>query len=334
MARPALGGHRPRRASTCHKYAETYTVRLSSVQEIAIELRPRPKDFDEIRAHPRFSEVLDESAHRLAGVFTDYFFKAEVPCGLQSCRRPHKWGYWVGTEDGVETIIGNRCGKKYFPEFASKRDEYKDRRQREELLARFGELSADSWRIEGAIRTLMLGDGGELWVRKARAALEDFLGGEQYRALGFHQRRGPVEVRVQRERSNAEVDQLWYLSGERGSKAALRVEEKVVGYLSSAAWTYYDFRGVLVRGLLDQVKGLRAADPTLLSNTSLRRLVKPFDGWDRKIDEAERMVADTRAFFGRENLELLATWIREPGRRRRLTEWIERGGPQRLLGAA
>lgn len=77
---------------------------------------PRPKSYDELRARPRFVEVLDKRAHALKAVLTDYRFPKMVRCGLSECRTPHFDGYLVETQDGHETNLGHVCGKRTFGE--------------------------------------------------------------------------------------------------------------------------------------------------------------------------------------------------------------------------
>lgn len=279
--------------------------------------------------------VLDESTHRLAGVFSDYRFKQQVQCGLKGCRQRHNHGYWVVTEDGIETNIGGDCGASFFPEFEAQRDDYTERRARQEAIERFTELRTATHKIEHAVRQIMLhsADGMD-WVRKCRAALHDLVGQESFRRLEFLQRRGLIEVVVERERSDAEVDQLWEMNGRRRSKEQYRIEQRVAGSLANAQWTFFDYRQELVKGVLDHLVKLRDKDPQVLSTSSVKRLIRPLSGWEAQVRVAHSMTESCREFFADRNLELLSLWVKDAGSKRRLQEFVQRGSRDRLLKLA
>jgi hypothetical protein len=258
-----------------------------------------------------------------------------VQCGLKGCRKRHNHGYWVATEDGFETNIGGDCGANFFPEFESRRDEYTERRARQEAIERFDELRRTGGQIESSIRRIMLhaADGMD-WVKKGRAALQDVIGQESFRKLEFHQRRGLIEVRVERERTDAEVDQVWELNRRRGSKEQFRMEERTVGSLAKAQWTYYDYRHELVKGVLDHLVRLRDKDPQVLSTTTIQRHVRPLSGWEQKVQQAQAMSEECKDFMSNRNLEMLSLWVKDTASKRKLQEFIQRGARDRLLKLA
>jgi hypothetical protein len=224
---------------------------------------------------------------------------------------------------------------KYFPEFEAQRDDYTERRAREEAIERFNELRVAAHKIESSIRQLMLyaADGMD-WVKKGRAALEGAIGQESFRKLEFLQRRGLIEVVVERERSDAEVDQVWELNRRRGSKEQFRIEQRTVGSLANAQWTYYDYRQELVKGVLDHLVKLRDKDPLVLSTGALQRHVRPLSGWEKKVQEAQSMADQCKEFMSDRNLEMLSLWVKDSGSKRRLQEFRERGARDRLLRIA
>lgn len=72
--------------------------------------------FEEITSRPKWQEGVDAGQHKPMCIIGDYSFAKikEVKCGLKSCRRPHMSGYLIETADGIETHIGNSCGKTHF----------------------------------------------------------------------------------------------------------------------------------------------------------------------------------------------------------------------------
>ena len=76
----------------------------------------RFRSAEEFRARPAWRDGLDHSEHKLLRIIGDYSFSAQeaLPCGLKGCRTSHQNGYVIETADGLETHIGNKCGKRYF----------------------------------------------------------------------------------------------------------------------------------------------------------------------------------------------------------------------------
>lgn len=72
--------------------------------------------FEEIASRPKWQDGLDALRHKPMRIIGDYSFakSKEIKCGLRNCRRPHMNGYVIETDDGIETHIGNRCGKTHF----------------------------------------------------------------------------------------------------------------------------------------------------------------------------------------------------------------------------
>jgi hypothetical protein len=87
-----------------------------------------------------FNEYLEfgkNSGRELGNILSAYTFSKdnEIKCGIQSCRQSHQKGYLVTTSDGLETIIGNLCGKKHLGEdFTRKTKIFRDDQLRESNL--------------------------------------------------------------------------------------------------------------------------------------------------------------------------------------------------------
>ncbi len=97
------------------KLASTMTV--DEPKQDTPDLTPvRFLSFLEITARPKWQDGLDTGQHKLLRIIGDYDFPKvdEVQCGLKGCGRIHMRGYVVETVDGLETHIGNRCGKNHF----------------------------------------------------------------------------------------------------------------------------------------------------------------------------------------------------------------------------
>jgi len=71
-------------------------------------------DWEAITSRPNFVASIAKGDHQFEDIIGYYKFKEEIHCGLTGCNQPHQMGYIVKTSRGIETNIGNKCGKNEF----------------------------------------------------------------------------------------------------------------------------------------------------------------------------------------------------------------------------
>lgn len=71
-------------------------------------------DWELITSRPNFVAKIAKGDHQFEEIIGYYKFKEEIHCGLTGCNQPHQMGYIVKTSKGIETNIGNKCGKNEF----------------------------------------------------------------------------------------------------------------------------------------------------------------------------------------------------------------------------
>ena len=71
-------------------------------------------DWELITSRPNFVAKIAKGDHQFEEIIGYYKFKEEIHCGLTGCNQPHQMGYIVKTSRGIETNIGNKCGKNEF----------------------------------------------------------------------------------------------------------------------------------------------------------------------------------------------------------------------------
>lgn len=72
------------------------------------------EDWEAITSRPNFVAKIAKGDHQFEEIIGYYKFKEEIHCGLTGCNQPHQMGYIVKTSSGIETNIGNKCGKNEF----------------------------------------------------------------------------------------------------------------------------------------------------------------------------------------------------------------------------
>jgi hypothetical protein len=70
--------------------------------------------WDDLIRRPHFQQRIDPNTVTLDKLIGTYQLSAPVQCGLSDCRTPHLRGYLAVTKEGLETNIGNVCGKNTF----------------------------------------------------------------------------------------------------------------------------------------------------------------------------------------------------------------------------
>jgi hypothetical protein len=243
--------------------------------------------------------VLNQTQHQLKQVLSHYDFEKLCRCGLSDCRTAHRDGFLVETTDGLETNVGHVCGKKAFPDFDLKRAEYKALRERRDLLDRASAIKSNVTGIRNRIAELDTAQFGSVWVESVRAAVGKVLGSDLFDSLRIAQMRGDLAVRIERERSAAEIKQIIDLNP-RQRREQVRTETITVGYLEPMPWLTFAFKGKLRDGLLGELKHFACANHASMATPTLKRAVKALDGYERVVDEACEAAGGAVKFFAPE----------------------------------
>lgn len=283
---------------------------MSIVFAVAGDLVQRPQSFDEVLEREHFEAPLDHRTHALRQILTDYDFSKEVPCGLKSCRQPHRHGYLVLTDDGKETNIGRHCGKTHFGEevFSTARAEYVRRREREELVARAKQLQSVAGEIDAAIRDLTYRDFGAKWAMRVTAVLQGVIGADLVDSLRSSTVRGELAVIEARRRSDEEIED--FMAVNRGvARDRATYADEIVGQLQPALWLDFDFREKLMVNLLGPLKTFRELVPEDLPSPKLKADVKRFEGYENSLRQAADCATSALRFLADDNLQLVAQWI-------------------------
>ncbi len=292
----------------------------------------RPQSYQDMQARPAFQAVLDQREHKLSRVLTDYHFAQKCQCGLRSCRTPHKGGFLVETADGLETNIGNVCGRNTFGEsFLVARATYMRAREREELEQRVRSILAQGGDMARRIHDLETAQYGVPWVRAVRRAFHGLLGADLFEALRVAQKRKDLTVTHARERSAAEIEQI--MARNRVPREQVRYVTTTLGVLQEMPWIDFDFTGRLRSGLLEPLTQLGLIDLERAPSPLLKQKVRHFEGWEDTLRAAGEAANSALLMLGRENLALLGLWIPEHmvARRRAVSAWIDSGEHQALL---
>ncbi|MDR6519231.1 hypothetical protein J2789_001913 [Variovorax paradoxus] len=270
----------------------------------------RPQTFEEMSAREGFQAPIDHTEHVLKAVLSEYHFQRQALCGLKACRTPHNHGFLVITESGIETNIGQYCGRTHFGEeiFHTLQADHQRLRERADLTKRARDLQASAPSIEARINAFMnTNKFGAMWLTKVRAELYALIG-SSLESLEVAQQRGELTVKEYRQRTEEEIENL--MAANKGlTRAMARDATAVVGTLEPMPWIMFDCRGRLITGLLRPLLAFAVQDPNQIASPKLKDVLKSFDGHARTLDEADAAAASALRFLSEENLRLLALWL-------------------------
>lgn len=124
---------------------------------MAIDIKT-PDDLYNREAFEQCVKFHPHHERQLGHILAAYHFtkENEIPCGISSCRQKHQKGYLVTTSDGLETNIGNHCGKTHLGEdFTYKARAFNAEQKRLSRLNSLTELQQKTQPIRAAVDELV-----------------------------------------------------------------------------------------------------------------------------------------------------------------------------------
>jgi hypothetical protein len=275
-----------------------------------------PKSFEEMSERAAFRAPIDPHQHKLTDVLTEYSFNRLVPCGLSSCRTDHRYGFLVRTASGVETNIGNVCGRIYFgDDFVTAQSVHRRQVARRDALRTIAALRQQRSAIESRITQMVDGDFGIKWTRRVRKFLEVRLGAEGMRSLERRERSKDYRVEVVTELTHDQITEEAARTGRK--RDDVRYKTEVVGTIAPVPWLIHDFKGVLIDGIKAKLQVICDVNDGTTETRVLTKLLKPLAGWENALEQAQEALNLAPASLSSQNLLLLLKAVKPaaPGKK-------------------
>ncbi|WP_341916349.1 hypothetical protein [Polaromonas sp. YR568] len=275
-----------------------------------------PKSFEEMSERTAFRAPIDPHLHKITDVLTEYSFNRLVPCGLSSCRTDHRYGFLVRTASGVETNIGNVCGRNHFgDDFVTAQSVHRRQVARRDALRTIATLRQQKVAIEARIATMVSGDFGVKWIRRVRKFLEGRLGVEGMRSLERRARSQEYRVEVATELTHDQITEEAARTGRKRDE--VRYKTEMVGTLVPVPWLIYDFKGVLIDGLQAKLQVICDVNEATTETRVLTKLLKPLAGRENALEQSQEALNPGLAALSSQNLLLLLKAVKPsaPGKK-------------------
>jgi hypothetical protein len=278
------------------------------------------KTIEELRERPLYQESLNfsDGSRELLDILGEYTFPETkmIPCGIQGCRTPHMRGFLVVTTDGLETNIGNVCGKKHLGvNFQEKRTAFRQKQSEARNVDQIFEVKQYLATLQSSLNDLEIRSGRvarlKILVNKTHPQLARLiLGRAKLSQAKLFKTVLMDESEALRQYSHeVEPDNKGYLEPFEHWFARRRPTKSAsAGVLVGLNFWRYDLHQLLRQDILNTVNelnNLNDADVTQLASSDLRRYAKWAQTLEPRIHEATLVVLEGESFFSCDNIEAL-----------------------------
>ncbi|KTC22481.1 hypothetical protein AO392_18735 [Pseudomonas putida] len=276
------------------------------------------EDLKERENYREFLDFGENSGRELLDILGDYAFPDTkmIQCGIQGCRTPHMRGFLVLTTDGLETNIGNVCGKKHLGEsfkvkkaiFFQKQNEIRnvslilDLKEKIELIR--PKLEDLHVRANTVVKLKMICNKAHVQLARLiveRAKLDKPaltkpvpMSKAEAKGLHFHEAK-------EDERGEVEPFEKWF-----DRRRPTKVVQ--VASLEGLLFWRFDLHQIFRQDVLNKVSELNRLDDQSLSESSSlfkREFARWGQGLDHKLATIEEVVKAGERFFALVNIESL-----------------------------
>lgn len=282
-------------------------IRLSEDGKTIVNLN----NWDEVFERPGFKQNIDKGKINLKHIIGSY---EKEPCGLKDCRTPHKRGYLVVCEGGIETNIGNKCGKREFGvDFTNMEKKFK----RDINAIAFREaiqtaiFQVENFRAE--IAKILKNGGNKAFGSMRDLATTNNIFSAPIR-LGLKKRalKKDVNIVLKREATKEEVEDIEAIERRKidySKDNPVYIEigsERIIGL--SAFVDYAKIKSVLVQDVPVMLSQLEMLEPDKLNYSELQRWNKLINQLDRQFREVREIIEDCQRFVRTDNIQIIKTF--------------------------
>ena len=278
------------------------------------------KTVEELRDRPLYRESLSfgDGIRELLDILGEYSFPDTkmIPCGIQGCRTPHMKGFLVITTDGLETNIGNVCGKKHLGvNFQEKRTAFRQKQGEARNVEQIVEVKRLLEGLQSALDDLQVRSGRiarlKIFLNKAHPQLTRLIVGRAKLAqVKLFKTVLMAEPEARRQYTHeVEPDSKGKLEPFENWFARRRPMKSVsAGILVGLSFWKHDLHQILRQDILNTAKELNELDDVRTAGlplSELRRYAKWAQTLEHRIHDVGFVVSEGEAFFGGDNIDAL-----------------------------
>lgn len=254
-----------------------------------------------------------KTERRLADVLSEYHFPKtlEIPCGIGSCHTKHQRGYLVTTSDGLETNIGNRCGRIHLgADFVSKRNAFKEERIKLSNITAINEIRAAITPFTARVNELKPKASRIFQLKKqittqlpSLAKILTNRAKNKDRDIFKYVEMSKDEAKADYFKSETELEFDKWFKQKRPKKRAL------FGRLDGLNIFILDLHKTLQLNIISYIEKIQKLDEekiAALKQKELHELASWASKRDLLLEDARKLIQQGESFFTKENVRLLA----------------------------
>ncbi|EKN3588942.1 hypothetical protein FG428_004303 [Yersinia enterocolitica] len=265
--------------------------------------------WDDITKRPNFIPKISKDGHVLSHIIGHYQFQDKIHCGLTDCNQPHNKGYIVVTEKGLETNIGNTCGRTIFgvefDDHASDFDRFKENEQRKSDITS-AKSKTTQW--HHALEAMRNGSKNISWITNK---LDEIINANH---VG---RSGAMEMRSlsRTQNSNVTVDmriidkkmkELQFTFNKHYRESGEALEQKHVGKINylHVLQPANNLR-IMYHSVREGIKQVDECNVNTAPSPMLSSIAQRANSLDAEIKHIQQVFLDARNFLSRKNLQVI-----------------------------
>lgn len=266
--------------------------------------------YEDLLARPSFHPSLPfqpANSRSFGAVVAPYRFLEKIPCGIAACHTLHFSGFLITTDDGLETAIGNRCGRKYFGMSFTK-----ERQRVEHAVARLRRIRTVKAMLDDMAKMLTTVEALEreykdLQDKKVR--LVGAIGARMFSELKARADRGLDQITKEVPMTKDEAEAFFATSNRKvGDGKGWPTRTVPLANLDGMDFIRARFKDMLVVTLITPMRDLSKRSPVEIESMKPRELTataKWVGEVPRSIEQAQVIVAAGHKFFRATNIEKL-----------------------------
>jgi len=264
------------------------------------DLLKRPNFHQSLPFHPKASRGFGTAVE-------SYRFLEKASCGIESCHQAHFAGYLITTSDGLETVIGSYCGKKYFGlSFTREKKRVDQEAERARRINLISDMLADMPRFLAVIGSL---EKSYSELRDQKARLMEVIGSSVYAVLKARADRDEREITRDVPMTKLEAESYFETSNRKASDSRGWPTKQVhLATLDGLPFIKARFKDMLVVGLIHPIRELSKTNVSTVASMkpkALREMAKWVGEVPQDILKAQAIIDAGYRFFTAENIEKL-----------------------------
>ncbi len=259
------------------------------------------KSWEDVVDRPGYTEKVNPDEVTLKQIIGRYHISPKQPCGISSCGTAHNMGFLVVCEGGIETNIGNKCGKRIFGvDFQNLEKTFTRATNAQRYRENIAKVKNQLEPFERKLTFLRDGENQGAWcISKV----------EWYATKGFEQKTLDA-LHERAKRGDSVISKTVALSAAEREAAggSIHREETVaiIGGLSCIK-SYKKLKTLLYSTLGDELVVFKSLEEDTLDFPQLKRWNNWANTIEKKITQAEKIIDDCHRFLVDSNIQTIRT---------------------------